>query len=891
MIEASRSKMIHQQQTVNYKNRAQNDMIKLLPLADKTPKQTARKKSNEKAATNHGQKRQVISKVDNCMSRNKLSSPPAPQILENLIMDDPMTIELRPADFSDAAATAMQTMDLKPDDDDSAGDQVQSHLDGNEKTNSCSSTEEQGKDEEMVPESLDPLNEPIAEMSGGIDTSGVDDPMINELQPEDFTDAAATVMQTMDLEPDDDDSAGDQVQSHFGADGVTTNACQRDRHVRYISKVSSLSRCRRDLRKRMLSFGEPEKLPIYRRVIIPEGWDDSELSADDSPEAIQNKKELCQSKKKSRKRETKPQDWKRNIIKRARAAGESYVDNNGNLVPQKVPPLEGTLCPANCRFKCSETVNAEARAAIFNAYYSLSDESKGVYLFGCLKAAPPKMMTNCSDRHRELAVVYTVNVEQQSIRTCKRAFMSLHCISQSKVDHIICQLKTGLQTARQSLRGKHNTRPNKLSDARRDLVHEHINMFPAQSSHYSRHHNPNRLYLDATLSINSMYTDYVSWIQAKDHIPVSAFMYRTIFCEDFNFGFGSPRSDTCSRCETLKDEMQSRHKEEASAAFDVQKQDRLAAKNGDSLFITFDLQKTLPLPKLAVGEAFYLRKLWLYNVGVHLVSEHQEGAFFQLWTESEGKRGVKEIASSLYTFCHAAGIVDRDQSLVAWSDSCAGQNKNFKMICFWQYMILKKHFKTIEHKFPIPGHSFLDSDRDFAKVESAVKRHETIYSVDQYQTIISGSIKKPKPTVTRVDDKMFNIDEIIKEMRLVKKSVDTAGRKISMRDKVRWIRMSEFGVFEYKHSFSCDEEWKQVVIDGNRGMVIPCPVIQLLPSFNVPIASPKLKDIKVQLKYVPHVYHGMYNSLTSAIGSLPASDSEPEELDESHTDDLPVSVH
>jgi len=50
----------------------------------------------------------------------------------------------------------------------------------------------------------------------------------------------------------------------------------------------------------------------------------------------------------------------------------------------------------------------------------------------------------------------------------------------------------------------------------------------------------------------------------------------------------------------------------------VQRDDRAQASAGKH-FIAFDMEKTLPLPKLAVADAFYLRQLWLYNVGVHAV--------------------------------------------------------------------------------------------------------------------------------------------------------------------------------------------------------------------------------------------------------------------------------
>jgi hypothetical protein len=65
----------------------------------------------------------------------------------------------------------------------------------------------------------------------------------------------------------------------------------------------------------------------------------------------------------------------------------------------------------------------------------------------------------------------------------------------------------------------------------------------------------------------------------------------------------------------------------------------------------------------------------------------------------------------------------------------------------WQYLILTKKFTTIEHKFPEPGHSYLDSDRDFAQIEKLVRKRENIYTVDQYSEIMIASQKKQQPCV------------------------------------------------------------------------------------------------------------------------------------------------
>ena len=61
---------------------------------------------------------------------------------------------------------------------------------------------------------------------------------------------------------------------------------------------------------------------------------------------------------------------------------------------------------------------------------------------------------------------------------------------------------------------------------------------------------------------------------------------------------------------------------------------------------TFDMQSTMPLPKVENNVAFYKRQLWLYNEGVPHHTDNTAVIF--LWLESEGGKGSDEICSVLY---------------------------------------------------------------------------------------------------------------------------------------------------------------------------------------------------------------------------------------------------
>ena len=125
-------------------------------------------------------------------------------------------------------------------------------------------------------------------------------------------------------------------------------------------------------------------------------------------------------------------------------------------------------------------------------------------------------------------------------------------------------------------REKHASRPNKIGDAIRSNVKAHIKQFPSAQSHYSRSHNPYREYLSPTLSLAKMYREYVSSLSEKQQDPmfVKQAYYNKVFFEDFNLGFGSPKSDTCSICDKVNNNDIKSHFDEVKEAASEMKADR-----------------------------------------------------------------------------------------------------------------------------------------------------------------------------------------------------------------------------------------------------------------------------------------------------------------------------
>ncbi|GBM66086.1 hypothetical protein AVEN_169758-1 [Araneus ventricosus] len=227
-----------------------------------------------------------------------------------------------------------------------------------------------------------------------------------------------------------------------------------------------------------------------------------------------------------------------------------------------------------------------------------------------------------------------VKTESETVRLCKTALAAIFSIGRGKIDHMQ-KLKTGHSVPPPDGRGKHMNRPHKITSDVVNFIEDHIRNFPCEESHYSRTKNIHKKYLSPLLSLKKMYDLYLSEVNANNQpekFKISESTYRNIFSSQFNLSFGHPRSDTCGTCE--KGEVDEIHVANYHQTFEMQKFDReLPKQKSDVAYLTVDLQQTMPLPKLSVSKAFYLRQMWFYNIGVHIVTESQVVPHFFTWTE------------------------------------------------------------------------------------------------------------------------------------------------------------------------------------------------------------------------------------------------------------------
>lgn len=567
----------------------------------------------------------------------------------------------------------------------------------------------------------------------------------------------------------------------------------------------------------------------------------------------------------SRKRKRAPQSWKRNKAAILREKGEAYSSYSGKNIPKKIPYL-GTLCSEVCPLKCSIKFNQEQREKLFTDFHKLKVNAKNALLYNCISKIDIYRRRSDAKKKKSSSFVYMVKNGSETVRVCKSALSALFSIGRGKIDHIQKSIKSGRSVPPLDGRGKHVNRPHGVASEVADYIENHINSFPAEESHYSRTKNIYKKYLSPLLSLKKMYDLYLEQVNTHDlpeQFKISESTYRNIFSSKFNLSFGNPRSDTCNTCE--KGDVDETHIVNYHQAFELQKLDReLPKKKNEVVYLTIDLQQTMPLPKLSVSKAFYLRQLWFYNFGVHIVSESGEISHFFTWTEDVANRGSNEVASSLLTLLEFDEFLQSKDHLIIWSDSCAGQNKNSTLLFLFQYLVMKGYFKIIDQKFPEVGHSYLDSDRDFGRIEKNLRKHETIYLPEQYREIIAKSGKNHQ--VTDMTSHFRNFKNLSSKLNLTNRKTNVFNEKVEFRKNVKWIRVEEFGSYLYKECYDPNTPFKKVDLRKKNNIIKKFVgagdfMLERATDSKAKLTAEKIQNLEQQLPFVKKEYKYFYNSL------------------------------
>ncbi|CAH1112422.1 unnamed protein product [Psylliodes chrysocephalus] len=225
--------------------------------------------------------------------------------------------------------------------------------------------------------------------------------------------------------------------------------------------------------------------------------------------------------------------------------------------------------------------------------------------------------------------------------------------------------------------------------------------------------------------------------------------------------------------------------------------------NRKVLVIAFDLQETLSTPSLIVGPAFYLRKAWTYNLGIHDCISGQASMF--MWTDATAKRGREEIAS----------------------------------------ILLKA--------------SYLPCDRDLAQIEKHKRYLRQIYCPEDWYEAVRKSKRANPIEVIVMEQKDFLS---FQKVPMVKKTITEDKEPVNF-TKARCFRFESGEPNTMVIKRELNETFKKVYIGkrGNRLVLQSGDILDNLDcKYNKPVKlnSKKVEDLQKLLRYIPPINQNFY---------------------------------
>ncbi|CAK1589044.1 unnamed protein product [Parnassius mnemosyne] len=424
-------------------------------------------------------------------------------------------------------------------------------------------------------------------------------------------------------------------------------------------------------------------------------------------------------------------------------------------------------------FKCDKLTAQDIRRFHENFYKCKTKISQDNFILKYCTVNKAK--NKCHFSRRKISAKYhIINKDARLKPVCQKTFLGALLVNVDRVKGVINRFYTS--GGAQAVEGRGGDRKSMNYKAKRLSVQWFIEKFKAQESHYCRT-DTKRLYLPPELNIRKMWRMYNS--EREYDLKVKQSFFRKIFCTDYNIGFGSPRTDVCSTCISLQEQMKAGtdprnknqlitekriHRLKYKAFYKILQEDADFLKT-----ITFDCQKNQALPKLPDQSAYYSRQFSFYHFAIvegnSKAKLNKENVHSYYWTETSHNKGSNEIISAVYHYLQQVTFDERIKILRVVCDGCSGQNKNTEMLVMlgkWLYCEAPRHIKKIEIIFPVVGHSFIPPDRVFAKIERELKKKEVLTSPAHYVSVLKEHASVTELSSIPVYDWKTSYEPIIK---------------------------------------------------------------------------------------------------------------------------------
>ncbi|CAK1590885.1 unnamed protein product [Parnassius mnemosyne] len=335
---------------------------------------------------------------------------------------------------------------------------------------------------------------------------------------------------------------------------------------------------------------------------------------------------------KEKKRKRQPEKWKANKAKTDRYSAKSLPEN--------------ITCNHNTKLFACKQLKILDLVHFHRSFYSkpIKHHQDALILKCCsVKKTIRKRPVKNTRKSRDFAIKYTIYAKslKKASPVFQKVFLNTLKITKYRVQFVMQNFFKSGRIPTEKRGGDHK---KQKYAAQRQSVHGFLKSLKYVEAHYCRGSSQQRKYLPNELDVKKLFKLFK---QVHPNSPVKPSYFRSIFNEDFNLGFGSPRTDVCSKCIKLQEKLKNEndpskksqlmtkkriHKLRTQAFFKL-----LKDKKEQMITFSFDFQKNLVLPKVSDQSCYYSRELYLYNFTVVQGSSkdplNENTTFAYIWIE------------------------------------------------------------------------------------------------------------------------------------------------------------------------------------------------------------------------------------------------------------------
>lgn len=218
------------------------------------------------------------------------------------------------------------------------------------------------------------------------------------------------------------------------------------------------------------------------------------------------------------------------------------------------------------------------------------------------------------------------------------------------------------------------------------------------------------------------------------------------------------------------------------------------------------------------------------------------------------------------------------RSLVSYSDGCSGQNRNKTIVALYAELHRTGVYEVLNHKYLVRGHTFLQNDTDFNRIEKR-KKSAVVYLPEDWCKVVREA-NTVKPFVVReMRQPDFKDWRSFLESRYQPIAKDRDGKRVRILD-AHWLN---FGWGEEKdpitgqtqmvhhpdevwvrYGFSTDEPWKKVNIRRRRHQTDANQTPGRLYPARLKVVPAKLEDLQQIAAFVPEPQRQFYLTMEAA---------------------------